>query len=62
MPFVIRKKRNQSCYQVTRKATKNKPRRIMAKCTTLAKAKKQVYLLRSITAKKKKALITKKMI
>ena len=52
MPYVIRKRHNQPCYRVTRKATKHKPARVMAKCTTLKKAKKQVNLLRAITVTK----------
>ena len=43
MPYTIRKVRNKKCYRVTTSKTK----RVLAKCTTMEKAKKQVRLLRA---------------
>ena len=48
MPYTIRKVRNKNCYSV--RTTKSK--RIMAKCTTKEKARKQVRLLRAIEVNK----------
>ena len=44
MPYTLRKVPRKDCYRV--KNTKNK--RIMSKCTTKAKATKQIRLLRGI--------------
>ena len=44
MPYSLRKVPNKSCYRV--RNTKN--RRVMAKCTTKARATKQLRLLRGI--------------
>ena len=44
MPYTIRKVPNKSCYRVTNRKT----RRVFAKCTTKARAKKQVRLLNAI--------------
>lgn len=44
MPYATRKLHSKSCYRVYN--TKNK--RVTAKCTTLAKAKKQLRLLNAI--------------
>lgn len=44
MPYTIRKVPNKKCFRVTNKKTK----RVLAKCTTMKKAKKQVRLLNSI--------------
>ena len=59
MPYTLRKVRNKNCYSV--KTTKSK--RIMAKCTTKEKAKKQIRLLRAIEVNKdfaKKVRATRK--
>jgi len=48
MPYTIRKVRNKNCYSV--RTTKSK--RVMAKCTTKDKAKKQVRLLRAMEVNK----------
>jgi len=48
MPYTIRKVRNKNCYSV--KTTKSK--RVLAKCTTKEKAKKQVRLLRAMEVNK----------
>lgn len=49
MPYTIRKVPKRNCYSV-KSAIKRKgrSRRVYAKCTTKAKAKKQVRLLRAI--------------
>jgi hypothetical protein len=44
MPYAIRKVPNKKCFRVTNKKTK----RVMAKCTTMKKAKKQLRLLNAI--------------
>ena len=44
MPYTIRKVRNKNCYSVRTRKSK----RVMAKCTTKEKAKKQVRLLQAI--------------
>jgi hypothetical protein len=44
MPYTIRKVPNKKCFRVTNKKTK----RVLAKCTTMKKAKKQVRLLNAI--------------
>ena len=49
MPYTIRKVRNKNCYSVRTRKTK----RVMAKCTTKEKAKKQVRLLQAIKFNKK---------
>ena len=41
MPYAIRKVANKNCYKVINTQTKT----VSAKCTTLAKAKKQMRLL-----------------
>jgi hypothetical protein len=48
MPYQTRKVRNKKCYRVTNKKTK----RVLAKCTSLKKAKKQVRLLNYLDHKK----------
>jgi hypothetical protein len=52
MPYYTRKVRNKKCYRVSRKVNKikkNKTKiRVFSKCTTLAKAKKQIRLLHAI--------------
>jgi len=48
MPYTIRKVRNKNCYSV--KTTKSK--RVLAKCTTKEKAKKQIRLLRAMEVNK----------
>ena len=48
MPFSIRKVPNKSCYRVTKKATRKGPKRVLSKCTTMKKAKKQIALLHAI--------------
>ena len=48
MPYTIRKVRNKKCYRVTTSKTK----RVLAKCTTMEKAKKQVRLLRALEVNK----------
>lgn len=48
MPYTIRKVRNKNCYSV--KTTKSK--RVLAKCTTKDKAKKQIRLLRAMEVNK----------
>lgn len=49
MPYYTRKVRNKNCYRVSRKINKRKTkRRIFSKCTTRAKAKKQIKLLHAI--------------
>ena len=47
MPYTIRKVPNRNCYSVkkAKTKTKGKGRRIFARCTSKAKAKKQVRLL-----------------
>ena len=47
MPYTIRKVKGRKCYTV-RKMDKRKKHRILAKCTTLTKAKKQVRLLYAV--------------
>lgn len=44
MPFIIRKVRNQNCYEVKNKNTG----KVHAKCTTKDKANKQIRLLNAI--------------
>jgi hypothetical protein len=44
MPYSIRKVPKKSCYRVTNKRTK----RVLAKCTTMKRAKKQIRLLTAI--------------
>ena len=44
MPYTIRKVPRRNCYSV-RKTDKRKKHRILSKCTSLAKAKKQRSLL-----------------
>lgn len=44
MPYTIRKVPNKKCYRVTNKQTK----KVLAKCTTMEKAKKQLRLLNAI--------------
>jgi hypothetical protein len=44
MPYTIRKVPNKNCYRVTNKQTK----KVLAKCTTMEKAKKQLRLLNAI--------------
>lgn len=44
MPYSIRKVRNKNCYRVTKKKTG----KVLAKCTSKKKAKKQVALLHAI--------------
>lgn len=44
MPYSVRKVPNKACYRVTNKKTK----RVMAKCTTKTRAKKQLRLLYSL--------------
>jgi hypothetical protein len=44
MPYSIRKVPKKSCYRVTNKRSK----RVLAKCTTMKKAKKQIRLLTAI--------------
>jgi hypothetical protein len=44
MPYTIRKVPNKKCFRVTNKKTK----RVLAKCTSMKKAKKQVRLLNAI--------------
>lgn len=59
MPYTIRKVRNKKCYRVTTSKTK----RVLAKCTTMEKAKKQVRLLRALEVNKdfaKKVRATRK--
>ena len=46
MPYIIRKVSNKRCYSVSKREKKGK--RVLAKCTTLKKAKKQVRLLSAI--------------
>ncbi len=48
MPYTIRKVRNKNCYRVTTSKTK----RVLAKCTTKEKAKKQIRLLRAMEVNK----------
>ena len=48
MPYTIRKVRNKNCYRV--RTTKSK--RVLAKCTTKEKAKKQIRLLRAMEVNK----------
>ena len=48
MPYSLRKVRNKNCYSV--KTTKTK--KVMAKCTTKEKAKKQIRLLRALEVNK----------
>jgi hypothetical protein len=44
MPYSIRKVPKKSCYRVLNKRSK----RVLAKCTTMKKAKKQIRLLKAI--------------
>jgi hypothetical protein len=44
MPYSIRKVNKKTCYRVVNKRTK----RVLAKCTTMKKAKKQIRLLTAI--------------
>jgi len=44
MPYSIRKVPKKSCYRVTNKRTK----RVLAKCTTMKRANKQIRLLTAI--------------
>lgn len=44
MPYTIRKVRGRPCYRVKNRKTK----RVLAKCTSKTKAKKQVRLLHAI--------------
>lgn len=50
MPYYTRKVRNKNCYRVSRKMNKKTKakRRVFSKCTTRAKAKKQIKLLHAI--------------
>jgi hypothetical protein len=48
MPFVIRKVRNENCWQVKNADTK----KVYAKCTTKKKAEAQVRLLKMVTNNK----------
>ena len=48
MRYTIRKVRNKNCYSV--KTTKSK--RVLSKCTTKEKAKKQIRLLRAMEVNK----------
>ena len=49
MPYTMRKVSKKRCYRVTN----SKSKRIMSKCTTKAKAEKQLRLLRAIQNNKK---------
>jgi hypothetical protein len=49
MPFTLRKVNRRNCYKVFNVKSK----RVHAKCTSKAKAKKQLQLLRAITYNKK---------
>jgi len=44
MPYVLRKMPNQSCYRVYNRRTK----KVMAKCSSLENAERQMRLLRAI--------------
>jgi len=44
MPYVLRKMPNQSCYRVYNRRTK----KVMAKCSSLENAERQIRLLRAI--------------
>lgn len=44
MPYTLRKVRNRRCYSVKNRQTK----KVFAKCTSKAKAKKQLQFLRAI--------------
>lgn len=60
MPYTIRKVNKKNCYRVKNKYSK----RIMAKCTTLTKAKRQKRLLNGIRYNKsfaKKVKNTRKL-
>lgn len=48
MPYSIRKVPNKNCYRVTKKKTKKSSKRVLSKCTTMKKAKKQIALLNAI--------------
>jgi len=48
MPYSLRKVRNKNCYSVKTSKTK----KVMAKCTTKEKAKKQIRLLRALEVNK----------
>ena len=58
MPYSLRKLPNKNCYRVFNSKTK----RVHSKCTSLAKAKRQIRLLQAIDHgfKKKKGKITKR--
>ena len=47
MPYTIRKVPRRNCYTV-RKMDKTKKHRVLSKCTSLTKAKKQVRLLYAV--------------
>lgn len=55
MPYSLRKVSNKNCYRVRNRNTK----RVFAKCTTLAKANKQLRLLRAIEFNKSFKLLPK---
>ena len=44
MPYTIRKVRNRNCYRVTKKTNS----KVLSKCTSKKKAKKQIALLNAI--------------
>jgi len=48
MPYYTRKVRNKNCYRVSRKIKNKTKKRVFSKCTTRAKAKKQIKLLHAI--------------
>ena len=48
MPYTMRKVRGKKCYMVIKPKTKNKSRRVTAKCSTKQNAEKQLRLLRAI--------------
>lgn len=47
MPYTIRKVSRRNCYTV-RKMDKRKKHRVLSKCTSLTKAKKQIRLLYAV--------------
>ena len=49
MPYTIRKVRNKKCYRVTTSKTK----RVLAKCTTMEKAKKTSSIVTRIGSKQR---------
>ena len=56
MPYTIRKVPNKNCYRITNRKTK----RVFSKCTSRAKAKKQLILLHAIQYNRKFTPYTKK--